>query len=131
MSAAVDAIVEIFTWVGLGAGALLALSGVIMLIADGSWAPVHVLIDDGPEGRVARWIDHAGGVNESALTAEQDAALAHRDQADAYARVGVPGRLRLTKGAPGVRFVLRLAAGFAAIGALAFILSLVLLFAEG
>ena len=131
MDAVIDAIVEIFTWVGLGAGILLAVVALIMLAADGEWLPVRVVLEETDTGRVARWFDGDGGVNESALTHEQAVALEGKSMADAFARVGVAHRMRLTRGSHAVRFVGWLAAALLAIGALAGALSLVLLFVRG
>ncbi|GAA5032996.1 hypothetical protein ACFQRL_03840 [Microbacterium fluvii] len=128
---AADALAEIFTWVGLAAGIVAGAIGIAMLLADGAWAPVRIMIDDAPTGRVARWFDAAGGVNEAVLTPHQVHQLAGADQARAFAKVGVPHQLRLTKTAPAALFTLRLSAGFLAVGVVAAIVSLVLLFARG
>jgi len=45
MDAAVDAVVEIFTWVGLGAGALLAGIALIAYLVDGTWVPVRAVVE--------------------------------------------------------------------------------------
>ena len=59
MDAAVDAVVEIFTWVGLGAGALLAGIALIAYLVDGTWVPVPaqaVIRDTGnPIGDAVVW----------------------------------------------------------------------------
>lgn len=127
MEHAIDALIEIFTWVGIGAGLLLGLVALILRIVDGTWVPVHVLLEDGPTGRVARWFDR-GGVGEAALTHEQERTLAGKDAADVFAR---RGRIRLTHGSPGVRAVALLAGGMLALGLIALATSWVLLFVRG
>lgn len=125
---AIDAILEIFTWVGLGAGALVALIAVVARVADGSWAPAQAVIADDVDGRIARWFGHEGRVGSARLTHEQDKALAGRETADVFVRLGRDDRLRLTKGSPLVRLLTWLAIGLGAVGVIAAAGSLILLF---
>ena len=131
MDHVIDAITEIFTWVGLGAGVLLGLVALILHLADGTWVPVRAVLEGGESGRLARWFDEDGGVNEARLTHEQDHALAGKDMADVFSRRGSRNRMRLTHGSPAVRAVALLAAGLFGLGLVALILSWVLLFARG
>lgn len=125
---AIDAILEIFTWVGIGGAVLFALIAVVARLADGSWVPAQAVLADDPDGRIARWFGHEGRVGSTRLTHEQERALAGRETADVFVRLGRDDRMRLTKGSPLVRFLARLAIGLGAVGALAAIGSLVLLF---
>lgn len=125
---AIDAILEIFTWVGLGAGAFVALIAVVARVADGSWAPAQAVIADDVDGRIARWFGHEGRVGSARLTHEQDKALAGRETADVFVRLGRDDRLRLTKGSPLVRLLTWLAIGLGAVGVIAAAGSLILLF---
>jgi hypothetical protein len=127
----VGAIVEIFTWVGIGGGALLALIAVIMKLADGTWLPVRAVVEPDDGGHLVRWIDADGQIGEAPLSHAQYASLHGADMADILYRVGRSDRMRLHPGSAGVRSVALLAAGFAALGLVAAAISLVMLFLEG
>jgi hypothetical protein len=131
VSNALDAVIEIFTWVGLGGGAVLALVAVVLLLADGTWVPVRAVVEDVDGGRVVRWFDDQGGVNEAPLSPHDDAKIGSADMADIFFRRGSVHRMRLTRSSPVVRFVSLLAAGILGLGVVAFILSIVVLFARG
>ena len=131
MDDAIDAVVEIFTWVGLGAGLLLGLVALILKLADGTWMPARAVVERADDRTVVRWFDHAGGVNEAALDHEQERAIGARDMADIFYRTGRANRMRLTRGSPAVGAVARLAAGLAGLGIAALVTSWVLLFARG
>ncbi len=131
MSNALDAVIEIFTWVGLGGGALLAIVAVVLLLADGTWLPVRAVVEEVDGGRVVRWFDERGGVNEAPLSAHDDAKIGAADMADIFFRRGSAHRMRLTRSSPVVRFVSLLAAGILGLGLVAFVLSVVVLFARG
>jgi len=125
-----DAILEIFTWVGFGGVVLFGLLALVARLADGSWVGAQVVIADDPEGRIARWFGYEGRVGAARLTHEQDRALAGRETADVFVRLGRHDRLRLTKGSPLVRLLAWLTIGFLGLGVLAAAGSLVLLFAR-
>lgn len=131
MDAAIDAVVEIFTWVGFVVGALIAGVALIMYLLDGTWLPARGVIETTEHGRLVRWFDEDGGVNEAHLTHEQERELAGQDMADIYYRRGFRNRMRLTQGSPGVRAVARLAFGLVCVGLVALAVSGVLLFARG
>lgn len=131
MSNALDAVIEIFTWVGLGGGTLLALLAVVLLLADGTWLPARAVVEEVDGGRVVRWFDDQGGVNEAPLSSHDDAKIGSADMADIFYRRGSAHRMRLTRPSPVVRFVSLLAAGILGLGLVAFVLSIVVLFARG
>ncbi|KTS02731.1 MULTISPECIES: hypothetical protein [Microbacterium] len=131
MSNALDAVIEIFTWVGLGGGTLLALLAVVLLLADGTWLPARAVVEEVDGGRVVRWFDDRGGVNEAPLSSHDDAKIGSADMADIFYRRGSAHRMRLTRASPVVRFVSLLAAGILGLGLVAFVLSIVVLFARG
>jgi len=124
---AIDAIAEIFTWVGFGGALLLAIVAIVVRIADGSWVPAQAVLSDESEGRIARWFGSEGRVGQTWLTPEQEHELEGRATADVFVRLGRHDRLRLTKGSPLVRFLLWLTAGFAGLGVVAAVASIVLL----
>lgn len=131
MSNVVDVVIELFTWVGLGAGILLAVAALILYVADGTWLPVRAVVEDVDDHRVVRWFDEHGGVNEAPLSPHDDARIGDADMADVFARRGAVHRMRLTRSSPLVRFVALLAAGVLGLGAVASALSIVLLFLRG
>jgi hypothetical protein len=131
MDDALDAVVEVFSWVGLGLGALLAGVALVMYLFDGTWLPTRAVLEDSEHGRLVRWFDEDGTVNQARLPHEQEHALAGKNMADIFYRRGSVGRMRLSQGSPAVRLVARLAAGLVGLGVVALILSWVLLFARG
>jgi len=131
VSNALDAVIEIFTWVGLGGGAVLAMVAVVLLLADGTWLPVRAVVEEVDGGRVVRWFDDQGGVNEAPLSAHDDAKVGSADMADIFYRRGSAHRMRLTRSSPVVRFVSLLSAGILGLGLLAFVSSIVVLFVRG
>jgi len=78
-----------------------------------------------------RWFDDQGGVNEAPLSAHDDAKVGSADMADIFYRRGSAHRMRLTRSSPVVRFVSLLSAGILGLGLLAFVASIVVLFARG
>lgn len=131
MDTAFDAVVEIFSWVGFGLGALLAGVALVLYLLDGTWLPARAVVEDAEHGRLVRWFDEDGDVNEAPLSHEQEHELAGKDMADIFYRRGAMGRMRLTQGSPAVRAVALLAAGLVGLGVVALIVSWVLLFARG
>jgi hypothetical protein len=131
VSQAIDALAEIFSWIGFGVGALLAGIALIMYLFDGTWLPVRAVVESGPNGRLVRWFDEDGGVGEAHLTHEQDHHIGDADMADIFVRRGSRNRMRLTQGSPAVRAVARLAIGMLALGVVALVTSLVMLFVRG
>jgi hypothetical protein len=131
MNAAVDAVIEIFTWVGFGAGALLAGIALVAYLLDGTWVPVRAVVEPTEHGTVVRWFDEEGGVNEAALTHDQIEKVGGAGMYDIFARRGWNNRMRFTQGSPLVRAVALLAAGLIGLGVIALTLSSVLLFARG
>ena len=131
MDAAVDAVIEIFTWVGLGAGALLAGIALIAYLADGTWVPERAVVEMTEHGKVVRWFDEEGGVNEASLNPEQMAVVGDAGMYDLFARRGWNNRMRLTQRSPLVRALALLAAGLLGLGVIALVVSSVLLFVRG
>jgi len=131
VSNAFDAVIEIFTWVGLGGGLLLAFTAAFLLLADGTWLPARAVVEHVDGGRVVRWFDHEGGVNEAPLSTHDVEKIGAADMADIYYRRGTAHRMRLTRSSPLVRFVSLLAAGVLSLGVIAFVASIVVLFARG
>src|SRR3954470_15934617 len=131
MDHALDAVIEIFTWVGIGAGILLALVALIVRLADGTWLPARAIVEHGDDSSLVRWFDEDGGVNAAHLNHEQAHELAGKEMADIFYRRGRKNRMRLTHGSPAVRAIGLLAGGLLALGIVATIVSWVLLFVRG
>jgi hypothetical protein len=131
MNAALDAVIEIFTWIGFGAGALLAGIALIAYLFDGTWVPVRAVVEPTEHGKVVRWFDEDGGVNEAPLTHEQLAVVGDAGMYDIFARRGWSNRMRLTQRSPLVRSLTLLAAGLLGLGVVALATSSILLFARG
>lgn len=131
MHTPVDAVIEIFTWVGFGAGALLAGIALIAYLLDGTWVRVRAVVESTDSGTVVRWFDEAGGVNEAPLNHEQQQAVGTAGMYDIYARRGWSNRMRFTPHSPLVRSIALLAAGLVGLGVIALILSWVMLFVRG
>ena len=108
---AIDALAEIFSWIGFGVGALLAGVALIMYLFDGTWVPVRGVVEASEHGRLVRWFDEDGGVGEAHLTHEQEHHIGDADMADIFIRRGSRNRMRLTQGSPAVRAVALLAVG--------------------
>ncbi|WP_375385591.1 hypothetical protein [uncultured Microbacterium sp.] len=144
MHAVIDALLEIFTWAGLGLGAMVAGIAFVLFLLDGTWIPVRAVVETilepaepadtapaRPPRRVVRWFDETGGVNEAPLSEAQYAQLGAHDMADVYYRRGWTNRMRLTPGSPAVRGAARLAVGLAGVGVVSLVVSGILLFVRG
>ena len=129
MANALDAILEIFSWVGFLAAGVFALTGLVVWAADGSWLPTQAYLDD--DGVTARWIAADGDVNTATLTDADAGVFAGADRADVWYRHGWKGRMRTTPRPPHLRLLWGMAAGGFAVGAIASIVSLIALFARG
>ncbi len=130
MGSTLDILLETFTWVGFGAGALFAGVALIVYVADGTWLPASALLEPSPEGRVARWFTHDGGVGSAVLSPHDEAHVGDADAAELYYRVG-SNRIRFSRSSPAVRLTVWLAVGLLGLGLLSLITSLVLMFATG
>lgn len=130
MGHTLDILLETFTWVGFGAGALFAGVTLIVFLADGTWLPASAMLESTPEGRVARWFTDDGGVGSAILSPHDDAHLGEADAVQLYYRVG-SNRVRFSRRSPVVRLTGWLAFGFLALGVLSLVVSLVVMFAAG
>lgn len=131
MHTALDAILEIFTWVGLGAGLVLGILTLIIWAVDGSWLPARGVVDHEDDRTVVRWFDDDGTVN-GVVTAPADAEkLDGVSMTDIWYRYGSRDRMRLTKHSPAVRTAGWLAIGLAAMGIVAAAASWIVLFVKG
>lgn len=123
-----DAVIEIFTWIGFGGAFALGLVALILWVSDGTWLAVDALVDHEDEGTYVRWFDADGDANNALLGEADAAALAGVDRARIWYRYGWHGRMRLTRRPPGLLAVLWAAAGLLALGVVALVISWVLIF---
>lgn len=131
MDTTLDIVLEVFSWLGLGAGLLLVVIAVILWAADGTWLPADAIVDHELDGTVVRWFDADGEANAAHATPAEAQQLAGADRAPIWYRLGWRGRMRLTRRAPGFRAVAWAAASMLALGVLALAASGILLFARG
>ncbi|GAA3913127.1 hypothetical protein [Microbacterium invictum] len=130
MADTLDVILEVFTWVGFGAAALLGVIAVAMWAADGSWLPADAYVDHEDGVTTVRWFDADGDANSAPAVGAVAATLAGVDRASIWYRHGWHGRMRLTPHAPDVRRVGWAALVLLGVGVLAFAASWVLLFLD-
>lgn len=130
-----DVLLEVFTWVGFGGSAVLAVVMAILWAADGTWLPAEAIVDTerGPTGEVTvlRWFDADGDANSAVAGPAEASALAGREQADIWYRHGWTGRMRLQRRPPGLRAVTLAAAGLFALGVLCLVSGWVVFFLRG
>lgn len=131
METAFDAVLEIFGWVGVGAGLLLAIAAVIMWAAQGTWLSAEAVLDEEAGHLWVRWFDNDGDANSAIASAHDREKLAGLDKATIWYRMGWHGRMRLTRTSPALAAVAWLAVGCLGVGLLSFAASLVLLFVRG
>lgn len=128
MGHTVDVLLETFTWVGFLGAAGVGIVWLILLLVDGTWTPAQAVIEPGETGRVAHWFTAEGGVGRAVLTDADEVHLAGADEAVIYYRPGVDDRMRLVARSPLVRLTGWFTVGFLVVGALALVLSLVIMF---
>jgi hypothetical protein len=131
MGNALDAIVEIFSWVGLGLGSAVGIVALFAFLADGTWMPVRAVVERLEDRTVVRWFDADGGVNEATLSEAQLHEIGTKDMADIWAKHGVPDCMRLHRRSHLARGLGLLAAVLIGVGAVALAVSLAMLFVRG
>jgi len=127
MDTALDAVLEIFSWIGFGGFVLLALVAVALWAADGTWLPAEAIVDRDGEELVVRWYDADGQARGAVPAAADQAALAGCDTVAIWYRYGRTSRVRLTRRPPGLRQVAWSAAGMLALAVICLVTSWVLL----
>ncbi|MFT4050934.1 MAG: hypothetical protein QM677_01645 [Microbacterium sp.] len=115
-SAAVDALLTLFTWISLGAGAVLAIALVVVWALDGTWLAAEAIVDREGGDTIVRWFDADGNVNSAIASPADAAALAGRSEASIWYRYGRNGRMRLTRRPRGLRTLAFATAGMLALG---------------
>ncbi|WP_395244539.1 hypothetical protein ACGGZK_01690 [Agromyces sp. MMS24-K17] len=121
-------VVEVLSWVGLGAGLLLLIAALFARAADSGWSEVHVVVVPGADGEsTARWF--AGGdLHERPLDEHDMHAIADLESATGWAN---GGRLRFERRSGASRVLGLLAIILLSVGLVATVLSLVLSLTAG
>jgi len=112
MAATIGAILDVFTWIGFVAAALVAVVLVVMWACDGSWLPAEAYVDHDDGVTTVRWFDVDGDANSARAVGEAASILAGADRVGIWYRHGWRGRMRLTRHDPRIRRV-----GWAALAA--------------
>ncbi len=128
MHSALDAVLEIFAWVGLLGAAVFGVVALIVWALDGTWLPVEAIVDHEHDGTWVRWFDGDGEANSAHADHHTAAALAGEDRADVWYRHGWRGRMRLTRRPPLLRVFTGLAAGLLVVAIVSTVISWVVLF---
>ncbi|MFT4135582.1 hypothetical protein [Microbacterium sp.] len=131
MDTALDAVLELFTWVGLGGAVVLGVVAVVLWAVDGTWLPAEAVVDREGDGTVVRWFDGDGDANSARATDDEASVIGQADTVAIWYRHGWHDRMRLTRRPPGLRTVVRGAVALAVLAAVATIVSWVLLFVRG
>lgn len=128
MDHAIDAVIEVFTWVGFGGFLLLAILAVVAWAADGTWLPAEAIVDRDGDDPVLRWYDADGDANSALLSDADAATVGEADAASIWYRHGWRGRIRFERRPPGLRPMVWSAAGMLALGVLSLVTGWVLYF---
>ena len=131
MDTALDAVLEIFTWVGLGGAVVLGVVVVVVWAADGTWLPAEAIVDREGDGMVVRWFDGDGDANRARPTEDEASVIGDADSATIWYRLGWHDRMRLTRRHHALRPIGLLALGLLALALLSTIASWAILFARG
>jgi hypothetical protein len=129
MDHAIDALIEIFTWVGFGAFLLLAIAVVVAWAADGTWLPAEAIIDrDGGDP------SSAGSTQTATPTVRRcpGRRRGHRRRGRGVHLVPprLAGRMRLQRRPAGLRALTWSAAGMLALGVVSLVAGWVLFVAD-
>ena len=129
--AVVNALLEVFTWAGLGGALVLGIAAVIAWAADGSWLPADAVVDREGGRTFVRWFDTDGDANSAVAGAADAASLEGCDTARIWYRHGWTGRMRLQRRPAGLRMLVLFTGGMLALGVLCLVVGWVLYFARG
>lgn len=123
-----DAILEIFTWVGFGAAFLLGIAVVALWALDGTWLHAEAIVDHDGDETVVRWFDADGDANSAVPTPGEVAEIGAAEYVSIWYRHGWHGRMRLHRRPAGLRPLLLSTAGMLALGVLSAVAGVVMLF---
>lgn len=123
----VGAIAELFSWIGLGIGALCLVVWVITLATTGDWRETDAVRIEESQRR-ARWIADDGSLHERSLTPAEQHQLSGHDTFRVFYNVRSPDRMRLERTSHSVRLFRLLTIIFLGLGTLAVIVGFVVLF---
>lgn len=125
---ALDAVIEIFTWVGFGSAVVLAVAAIVIWAADGTWLPADALVDHEDGVTFVRWFDAEGDANNARAGGADAETLAGLDRASIWYRHGWRDRMRLHRRPAGLRPVVVACLSLLALGVISLVTSWVLIF---
>lgn len=126
-----EVLAEVFAWVGFSVGALALVIRLVVQAVDGTWIRTQaVLIGGSPSMRV-RWIAHDGVIRERELDRSEQDQLCAADDPELYYRRRSPDRIRVDAVSHTSRILLIVGVVFLCVGAVATVLSILLLVIEG
>lgn len=127
MDAVLDAVLEIFTWVGVLGAVLLGVAAGVLWVLDGTWLPVDAVVDRDDDAVWVRWIDADGDVNGVEVHGLDAESLGPRGTVTIWYRYGWRNRMRLTRRSPVLRAVLRSSVALVVLAGVSFAGSIALL----
>ncbi|MCU1406196.1 MAG: hypothetical protein JWQ43_2499 [Glaciihabitans sp.] len=119
---------ELFTWIGLSLGVVLFLVVLVMRIARGGWVETDAVVVDDFGTPQLRWMTTEGELHTRHLDAEENDAITDPDELHVHYNKHAPQHVRFEAAGHGEKVVRALAFILTGIGALAAVVSLVLLF---
>lgn len=131
MDRAVDILLEIFTWIGLGGFLALSAVAVILWAADGTWLPADAIVDRDGDDPVLRWFDGDGDANSAVPAITDHAVIGSRATVPIWYRHGWRDRMRLTPRSPALRAAILGAGAMLALAIVTFVAGLIVLAAAG
>ncbi len=131
MTSTLDAILDVFSWAGLGGAAAFGLALIVLWASDGTWLPTEGLVDHEADGTWVRWFDADGEANSARADDHLAAELAGRDRSPIWYRHGWQGRMRLTRRPPAARPLAVALAALIALSVVSFAVSMISYLARG
>jgi len=128
---ALSVLCELFTWIGLLGGVLLIPFGIAARVAGRRWVGTTGVIASGPMGPLVRWFDTTGEVHPAGARPPEAVGLEGGSDTHVYCSPHRPDRMRTDSPAHDGHALLLMGGILLAIGVLAWIAGLLLLFAEG
>lgn len=129
--AVIDAILEVFIWIGFGGAVLTGIISIVVWAMDGTWLEADAIVDHDDGAPIVRWFDVDGDAN-SAEPSEADAArLAGEQSARIWYRHGWHGRMRLSRRPHALTALWWASAALVGLGVVALVTSWVMLFVRG
>lgn len=124
-------LLETFTWIGLGIGAVSFVILVMVRAVDGPWIPTSAVLVPGTDPLEARWMTLEGTLHSRILDPHEGEELGMDDAATVYYCRRDPYRMRFSRKGHSERILGILALLFGVLGVACFVGALVFAFAQG